>query len=83
MAAFVTRCPDHDNEASTQKSDRHETRLTLITAIIATGILPPGNDQLGIGEIQATLGERPLALGLVAAVRHLMYPQKPGDQVKL
>jgi hypothetical protein len=84
MTPVIARRPHHDDKAFVQKPYRHETWLSIVVPIIATGVLPPSSkDQLGIGKIEIALGQRLLPLRLVLTVRHLMYPQKTPVQDKL
>ena len=77
MSRITARCPANHHHTTTQMTDRNDSQLTVVTAIVLFVDCRAVEYMSGIEEIEAALAQRPFALGRIEGdfPRHLMYIQ--------
>ena len=63
MTRISSRSPDDDDHSSAQISRRDEPGFAVLETLVRENGMAIGENELGIGEIEPTLSQRPFALG--------------------
>ena len=77
MSRITARCPANHHHTTTQMTDRNDSQLTVVTAVIRFVDGRAVEYMRRIKKIQASLPQRPFALGRIEGdfPRHLLYIQ--------